>query len=226
MSTLTNFTGPITPEGKDQAKMATQQVPFFVGQETAHPAWSDPQTASSMNALKHGFSSTKIIVMPGQEDDFTRLQADLTAEVRPEGALELTLFHHLLRDAWTLHRVELRQVEMAQSGRDPFFDPDSEKEFDRLERYHARYQSSFHKSLRELRTLQTNRIVQSLLPQPLGLGSLPATVKATEIVALAKRTHKYWNAMAINTLIAATKRSKASLSTPAEPKIILPEVTK
>ncbi len=169
-----------------------------------------------MNALKHGFSSTKIIVMPGQEEDFKKLQADLLAEVRPEGALEVTLFHHLLRDVWTLHRVELQQVEMAVSGRDPLFDPDCEKLFDRLERYHARYQGSFHKSLRQLRTLQTNHIVQSLLPQPLGLGSLPATVKATEIVALAKRTHKYWNAMAINTLIAATKRSQKEFSTQKE----------
>ncbi|MBK5295187.1 MAG: hypothetical protein JJE04_26370, partial [Acidobacteriia bacterium] len=119
MSALTNFTGPNTPEGKAR---------------------------SSMNALKHGFSSTKIIVMPGQEDDFQKLQSDLIAEVRPEGALEQTLFHHLLRDAWTLHRVELQQVEMAGSGIDPLFNPACEKEFDRLERYHSRYQSSFHKS--------------------------------------------------------------------------------
>ncbi|MBK5291483.1 MAG: hypothetical protein JJE04_07400 [Acidobacteriia bacterium] len=165
-----------------------------------------------MNALKHGFSSTKIIVMAGQEHDFLKLQSDLTAQVRPEGALELTLFQQLLRDAWTLHRVELRQVEMADSGRDSMFDPDCEKEFDRIERYHSRYQSSFHKSLRQLRTLQTNRIVQSLLPEPLGKGSLPATVKATEIVALAKRTNKSWTALAINTLIEATKRSQADFA--------------
>jgi len=95
MSALTNFTGPNTPEGKAR---------------------------SSMNALKHGFSSKNFIVMPGQEDDFKKLQSDLTAEVRPEGALELNLFSQLLRDAWTLHRIELREAEMAESGRDPLFD--------------------------------------------------------------------------------------------------------
>ena len=192
MSALNNFTGPRTPDGKAR---------------------------SSMNALKHGFSSTKIIVMPGQEDDFLKLQSDLIAEVRPEGVLEKTLFQQLLRDAWTLHRVELQQVEMADSARDPMFDPACEKQFDRLERYHSRYQGSFHRSLRQLRTMQTNRIVQSLLPQPLGFGSLPATVKATEIVALAKRTHKSWNALAINTLIEATQRSRASFSPRPEPQI-------
>ncbi|MBK5295424.1 MAG: hypothetical protein JJE04_27570, partial [Acidobacteriia bacterium] len=137
MSALTNFTGPLTTEDKEQAQRAAQQAPFCAA-----------KIGSSMNALKHGFSSTKIIVMAGQEDDFLKLQSDLTAEVRPEGALELTLFQLFLRDAWTLHRVELQQVEMAASGRDPLFDPDCEKEFDRLERYHSRYQSSFHKSLR------------------------------------------------------------------------------
>ncbi len=199
MSTLTNFTGPRTPEGK---------------------------ASSSMNALKHGFSSKNIIVMPGQEDDFKKLEADLIAEVRPEGALELTLFHHLLRDAWTLHRIELRQVDMAESGSDPLFDPGSEKEFDRIERYHARAQSGFHRSIRQLRTLQTNRIIQTVIPEPLGKGALPALVKPTEIVTLAKRTHKYWNAMAINTLISVSKRSRKAFSTPAEPKTTHQELVK
>ncbi len=190
MSALTNFTGPNTLEGK---------------------------AISSMNALKHGFSSKKFIVMPGQEDDFKKLQADLIAEVRPEGAFETTLFHQLLRDAWTLHRIELRQAEMAESGHDPLFDPACEKEFDRIERYHARAQSSFHRSMRQLRTLQTNRIIQTVIPEPLGKGAFPALVKPTEIVTLAKRTHKYWNAMAINTLINATKRSRKQFSTEKEP---------
>ncbi len=192
MSALTNFTGPRTPEGK---------------------------AISSMNALKHGFSSKKFIIMPGQEDDFKKLESDLIAEVRPEGALELTLFHLLLRDAWTLHRVELRQAEMADSGRDPLFDPSCEKEFDRIERYHARTQASFHRGLRQLRTLQTNRILQTVIPEPLGKGALPALVKPTEIVALAKRTHKSWNALAMNTLIEATKRSGEASSTEKEPTL-------
>ena len=199
MSALTNFTGPRTPEGK---------------------------SISSMNALKHGFSSKKFIVMPGQEDDFKKLQSDLIAEVRSEGALELNLFSQLLRDAWTLHRIELRQAEMAESGRDPMFDAACEKEFDRIERYHARAQGGFQRSMRQLRTLQTNRIAQSVLPEPLGKGALPALVKPTEIIALAKRTHKYWNALAINTLIAATKRSRREFSPAIEPQLIDKEASK
>ena len=245
MSALTNLTGPRTPEGKEEAQRAEQQAPFCA-----------QKMGSSMNAMKHGFSSKKFIVMPGQEEDFKKLQSSLTAEVRPEGALEMNLFHQLLRNAWTSHRIELRQLEMAESGSaqrassappnvtephelssrtaapfcapmiDPLFDPTCEKEFDRIERYHARAQSGFHRSLRQLRTIQTNRMVQSLLPEPLGKGAFPALVKPAEIVALAKRTHKYWNAMAINTLIGATKRSRAEFSTPAEPKITPREVQK
>ncbi|MBK5292506.1 MAG: hypothetical protein JJE04_12625 [Acidobacteriia bacterium] len=186
MSVLSNTdaspsTGPRTPEGK---------------------------AISSMNALKHGFSSKNIIIMSGQEDDFRSLESGLTSQVRPEGLLEDSLFHQLLRDAWTLHRVEIRQVEMAASGVDPLFDPNCEKEFDRLERYHSRYQSSFHRSLRQLRNLQTNRVVQNLLPEPLGQGGLPALVKATEIIALAKRTTKQFHSQALNSLITVTQRSR------------------
>ena len=180
-------TGPRTPEGK---------------------------AISSMNALKHGFSARNIIIMPGQQDDFRALESGLAAQVRPEGPLEETLYNQLLRDAWTLHRVELRQVEMASGTTqgaqmiDPLFDPNSEKEFDRIERYHARALSSFHRSMRQLQRLQTNRVVQNLLPEPLGQGGLPALVKATEIITLAKRTHKQFHSMAINTLISATERSR------------------
>ncbi len=178
------------------------------GKSKPGPRTAEGKAVSAMNALQHGYTSKNIIIMPGQEPDFQRLESELLAQVRPEGALEETLFKHLLRDAWTLHRVELRQVEMAQSGLDPLFNPDCEKDFDRLERYHSRYQSSFHRSLRELRALQTTRVVQTLLPEPLGQGGLPATVKATEIIALAKRTHKYFNSLAINTLISASERSR------------------
>ena len=205
MSALTNLTGPNTPEAKQQTQAPAKPVPLCA-----------QKMGSSMNALKHGFSSKNFIVMPGQEDDFEKLQSSLLAEVRPEGALELNLFHQLLRDAWTMHRIELRQLEMADLRRDPLFDPACEKEFDRIERYHARAQSGFHRSMRQLRTLQTNRIVQSVLPEPLGKGALPALVKPTEIITLAKRTHKYWNALAINTLITATKRSREAFSTEKE----------
>ncbi len=115
---------------------------------------------------------------------------------------------------------------MSDSGRDPLFDSGCEKEFDRIERYHARTQGAFYRSLRQLRIMQTNRMVQTLLPEPLGKGALPTLVKATEIVALAKRTHKYWNALATNTLIDATKGSREAFSSPTVPKIIPQEPAK
>ena len=220
---------------KAKAQRATFRA---IPPKSTGPRTPEGKAISAMNALQHGFTSKNIIVMPGQEPDFQRLQSQLSAQIRPEGALEETLFHHLLRDAWTLHRVELRQVEMAASGTaqrapsappnasepselssrtvapfcalriDPLFDPECQTEFDRLERYHSRYQSSFHRSLRQLRSVQTTRIVQTLLPEPLGQGGLPATVKATEIIALAKRTTKQFSSLAINTLIAASERSR------------------
>jgi len=190
---------------KAKAQRATFRA---IPPKSTGPRTPEGKAISAMNALQHGFTSKNIIVMPGQEPDFQRLQSQLSAQIRPEGALEESLFHHLLRDAWTLHRVELRQVEMAQSGIDPLFNPECEKDFDRLERYHSRYQSSFHRSLRQLRSVQTTRIVQTLLPEPLGQGGLPATVKATEIIALAKRTTKQFSSLAINTLIAASERSR------------------
>ncbi|MBK5295322.1 MAG: hypothetical protein JJE04_27045 [Acidobacteriia bacterium] len=39
-------------------------------------------------------------------------------------------------------------------------------------------------------------------------------------MALAKRTHKSWNALAINTLVEVTKRSREAFSSPTGPQIM------
>jgi hypothetical protein len=165
-------TGPKTPEGKAR---------------------------SSQNALKHGFTSKNTIIPPGMEEEFDQLVEGYANDIRPAGAIEETLFRQLVRSAWNIKRIEIRQAELASDDYDPLTAPDN-KEFDRLERYHARYQGNLRSTLRELRALQTSRFIQKTIPEPLGSGSFPVTVKVSEIVQLAKRSHPRYSTISINHL--------------------------
>jgi hypothetical protein len=190
MSAAHSSTGPRTPEGKAR---------------------------SSQNALKHGFTSKNTIIPEGMEQEFDTLVEGLVKSVRPEGALEQILFKQLVNNAWKLQRIEMRQAEMAADGRDPLTDPDADKEFERLERYVARYQSAFRSTLREIRSLQTSRYLQMAIPDPLGPGSFPATVKTTEIIQLAKRTGQWFENLGIRGLIAQTGRHNLKAKEKTEP---------
>ncbi|MBK5295151.1 MAG: hypothetical protein JJE04_26185 [Acidobacteriia bacterium] len=63
---------------------------------------------------------------------------------------------------------------------------------------------------------KTNRVVQNLLPKPLFQGGLPALVKATEIIALAKRTTKQFHSLALS-LIAVTQSRSTCNNAPQPP---------
>ena len=161
----TGPTGPRTPEGK---------------------------AVSSQNARKHGFSSHTVFVPPGLEDDYQDFFEGYLRDIQPQGELENSLFHQLVRFAWNCRRIAQRQIELGEAGFDPFAEPLSDaqqKEYDRLENYLHRNSSAMRSTLRELRQLQTNRVVQATLPAPLGDGGLSCLVKPSEILALAKRTH-------------------------------------
>jgi hypothetical protein len=126
-------TGPKTPEGK---------------------------LASSRNAVRHGFTSMRLTVAPEDLADFNTLKAELLTDVRPEGALEESLFERLLLAHWNLRRVTRYESELLDQT-NPFApgDPDAAHAFDRLGRYRRDLERSAKLALAELRKLQTERAI-------------------------------------------------------------------
>ena len=189
----TSSTGPRTPEGKAR---------------------------SSQNAMKHGFTSKNTIIPEGMQKEFDELLEGYEKDIRPVGAIEETLFKQLVQHAWTLRRIELKKTEMATDGKDPLSesaDSSKARNYDRVERYQARYEGAFRSTLKELRALQTSRVIQMAIPDPLGFGSFPVTVKASEIVQLAKRTDEWYSNRSIKRLTHYVERDKQNAKAGQEP---------
>jgi hypothetical protein len=183
-------TGPRTPEGKAR---------------------------SSKNALKHGFRSRLLIINDGEHDEFNSLDAGLRAEVMPQGELEENVYQQLVRAAWDLRRCERKLASYGDKGSDPFDNMDTFDDYERFQRCHARLEGSFYRAQRELRVLQTNRILQAAMPGPLKLGKLPALANVSKIHQIAKRTHHSFESLSINTLIDNTD-TFAPVDSPEPPR--------
>lgn len=94
-------------------------------------------------------------IVPQDQSEFNVLHAQYQREINPQGPLQQTLFEELVAAAWNLRRVHLIEADL------DMLDP----RFDRLARHHARFEKTFHRALKELRTLQTEAALRQLLPR-------------------------------------------------------------
>ena len=152
-------TGPRTPEGKIR---------------------------SSQNASKHGLTAREVIIAAGEQEEFDDLLANYQADVKPQGAIQQTLFNQLVAAAWNLRRIGRMESALCAgaSYKDLLANHDLQHQLDQLARHQRRLERCFHRCLKELKTLQTNAVIQSSLPAPLRK-NVPPLSSANEI---AKRT--------------------------------------
>jgi hypothetical protein len=145
-------------------------------QRSTGPRTPEGKSRSSQNASKHGLTAREVVIAPGEQEIFDNLLAGLEADVQPQGAIQQALFNELAASAWNLRRVRLLEAEPRHQ--------DNPHELDRLARHHTRIERSFHRCLKELKTLQTNAVIQASLRAPLRKNA-PPLASASEI---AKRT--------------------------------------
>jgi hypothetical protein len=90
------------------------------GAKSRGPRTPEGKTGSSRNALKHGMRAVKHVVLP-QEDavEFRALEAALTDERAPDGALQSILVGRIARAGWRLERLEVELSEERNYGDGP-----------------------------------------------------------------------------------------------------------
>ncbi len=157
-------------------------------QHSTGPRTLEGKIRSSQNASKHGLTSRDVIIAPdsGEREEFDDLLAQFHADIQPQGAVQQTLFDQLVASAWNLRRVRRMEAELwdGSSNEDLARNVDLQLKIDRLARHHTRIERSFHRCLKELKTLQTNTVIRASLAAPL-LKNAPPLASANEI---AKRT--------------------------------------
>ena len=124
--------------------------------ERSHgPVTAEGKARVSQNATKFGlFSSVANFVHPEEQDTFTEFETGYLAELSPDSSLEQTLAREIIQSAWRLRRCANLEVAPPDNLTD--------EELDRLQisidRARAAAQRTFHRSLKELRRLQSERL--------------------------------------------------------------------
>jgi uncharacterized protein YecA (UPF0149 family) len=118
------------------------------------PVTAEGRARVSQNAAKFGLFSVANFVRPEEQDVFNEFESGYLTELSPETLLEQTLAREIIQAAWRLRRCANLEVT-------PPEDLDNEA-LDRLQvsidRTRAAAQRTFHRSLKELRRLQAERV--------------------------------------------------------------------
>ena len=61
-------------------------------QHSTGPRTPEGKTRSSLNASKHGLTAREVVIAPGEQPEFDDLLASFQADVKPQGAIQQTLF--------------------------------------------------------------------------------------------------------------------------------------
>ena len=133
-------TGPKTPEGKAR---------------------------SSGNARTHGLTAKDLVIGPEDREEFDAMLADFQSDVAPQGVIQQTLFDELVSAAWNLRRIRRMETELSAgvaSYLDLLDNDHTQTKLDRLARHKSRIERTFHRSLKELKALQTNQAVGAFMP--------------------------------------------------------------
>jgi hypothetical protein len=147
------------------------------GAKSRGPKTAEGKARSARNALKHGLCAQRFVVLGGEDfDEFDALEAALTAELAPQGALQAVLVRRIVAATWRLERAERLEAEVfAQniSGTTSFGlamirDCNGARAFDTLLRYRGGTLAELWRSLRTLKALQAEAAAQAaaLAAQP------------------------------------------------------------
>jgi hypothetical protein len=136
------------------------------------PRTPEGKRRSSENARTHGLTAQDLVIGPEDLHEFNDMLAGFQADVAPQGALQQALFDELVSSAWNLRRIRRMEADAIQT------------KLDRLARHKVRIECTFHRSLKELKALQTTAALRSLLPSD-AAESVPPLASNKEI---AKRT--------------------------------------
>jgi hypothetical protein len=136
------------------------------GAKSYGPKTAEGKARSSQNALKHGLRAHKYVVLPDEDAaEFAALEAALTDELAPEGALQRILVGRIAHAAWRLDRAERFEVQLFEERRIPggnlglsvIRDGNGTRSFETLLRYRGAAMAELMRSLRTLKALQAEQ---------------------------------------------------------------------
>jgi hypothetical protein len=145
------------------------------------------QTANAANARKHRLIAADLLIGPEDREEFNTMLADYESDVASQGAIQQTLFDELVAAAWNLRRIRRMETALCAGSAtylDLLNDDHIQTKLDRLARHKSRIERSFHRCLKELKSLQTTQAIAALLPHNIREAAPPLA----STIEIAKRT--------------------------------------
>src|SRR5437667_8306801 len=81
-------------------------------QHSTGPRTPEGQARSSQNARTHGLTARDLVIAPDEREEFDELLHSYQTEIKPQGAIQQTLFDELVAAAWNLRRVRRMEAEL------------------------------------------------------------------------------------------------------------------
>lgn len=157
------------------------QAQYIANRENARlstgPKSAEGKARSSQNHLRHGLSLGILSIEPAEQARFCEFEANLHAELKPEGMLEREALQQFIDAAWRLRKVHVRIAALGASlPDDPFVVPEAEAELRQLTRYRAAAEMVAYRAIRALRELQNTRLARLFHLTPPEQQVVPPTV--------------------------------------------------
>jgi len=140
------------------------------------PVTPEGKARVSQNATRYGLFSVANFVRPEEQDIFNEFESGYLAELAPDSPLEQTLAREIIHAAWRLRRCANLEVAPPEDLTD--------EELDRLQtsidRARSAAQRTFHRSLKELRRLQAERVYATFAAKQAAESESPISAKQTQ----------------------------------------------
>lgn len=140
------------------------------------------------NARKHGFTGSRFFCPAALQPLLDEIEHEYRAALRPQGFLEEDAFLQLRNARFQMERAQLLMDDLGRESEarnlDPLADPERGKTYLLFHRYFQQAQSSFHRFLRLLRQLQTERHLRAEMQ---AAEEIPALVAAKPVLKLARQ---------------------------------------
>jgi len=158
------------------------------------PVTDAGKARAARNAASFGLFSAPGFAPPGEEEHYARFREEYGATLAPQGALENTLAAEIIHSAWRLRRCVQIEASFDALDRDktlmtgsadldaPYVETRADALLRSIQRARANAQRTFHRSIAELRRLQTERCFRrEFLPKGFdpsgdGIGSFKETI--------------------------------------------------
>jgi hypothetical protein len=151
-------------ESGGAASRRSLRAAFFVyGGEMQTNLSTGPRTeagkaVSSMNSLKHGLTSRRVVLPGEHQADFDRLHNQLFSDHAPVGGLETELVAEIAACLWRLQRARRYESTLLEtSSFELFVSPTQAKGFETLLRYMGAIERQLNRAIVRLRESQTER---------------------------------------------------------------------